>query len=605
MDRNSAIGLTLIAVLLLLYFNFFAPEPPKEIPATITTSESKDSVSQSALQVLDTVRKKPEGPLAALLTGEEKTTKIETSDLIITFTNHGGLMKEVELKKFKTYYKKPLYLVSPASNSFQLNTTFEGKDVDLYSLFYSVDTRQTSTFSEKTKQSEDSTLVTFTTSLAEGKWIKQIYSIPSNGYLIKYKIESSGLGESLNGDHLTFLWKDNIPLQEKDIRDSRSKTTVNYYGANGEFDGLSESSNDIETDVLASPIKWVGIKQKFFTSSIIAQNAFTGGEVSTSANPLDTTVVKTAQVKLFIPKSDFTSGKTSFEFFFGPNDYKVLSNVTEGFSRNLYLGWPPVIWVNKFVIIPIFHFLERFIGNYGIIIMILVIIIKLILTPLSYTSYLGMAKMRLLKPELDIIKEKNADNPTQAQQEQMKLYQQAGVNPFSGCIPLLLQMPILFAMFYFFPVSVELRQQPFLWAEDLSTYDSIMTLPFTVPFGYGDHVSLFVLLMTASTLIYTWQNNQITSVTGPMKSMSLIMPLIFLFVLNSFSAGLSFYYFVTNLVTFAQQAIIKRFVDEDKIKAVMNEHKTKVATGTSKKSKFMTKLEDAMKASEEARKKKN
>ena len=514
-------------------------------------------------------------------------------------------MKEVELKKFKTYYKKPLYLVSKASNSFQLNATFEGKDVDLYSLFYSVDTRQTSTFSENTKQSEDSTSVSFTTSLAEGKWIKQIYSIPSNGYLIKYKIESSGLGESLNGDHLTFLWKDNIPLQEKDIRDSRSKTTVNYYGANGEFDGLSESSNDIETDVLASPIKWVGIKQKFFTSSIIAQNAFTGGEVSTSANPLDTTVVKTAQVKLFIPKSDFTSGKTSFEFFFGPNDYKVLSNVTEGFSRNLYLGWPPVIWVNKFVIIPIFHFLERFIGNYGIIIMILVIIIKLILTPLSYTSYLGMAKMRLLKPELDIIKEKNADNPTQAQQEQMKLYQQAGVNPFSGCIPLLLQMPILFAMFYFFPVSVELRQQPFLWAEDLSTYDSIMTLPFTVPFGYGDHVSLFVLLMTASTLIYTWQNNQITSVTGPMKSMSLIMPLIFLFVLNSFSAGLSFYYFVTNLVTFAQQAIIKRFVDEDKIKAVMNEHKTKVATGTSKKSKFMTKLEDAMKASEEARKKKN
>ena len=192
---------------------------------------------------------------------------------------------------------------------------------------------------------------------------------------------------------------------------------------------------------------------------------------------------------------------------------------------------------------------------------------------------------------------------TQAQQDQMKLYQQAGVNPFSGCIPLILQMPILFAMFYFFPVSVELRQKPFLWADDLSTYDSIANLPFTIPF-YGNHVSLFVLLMTASTLIYTWQNNQITSVSGPMKSMSLIMPVIFMFVLNSFSAGLSFYYFVSNLVTFAQQAIIKRFVDEEKILAVMDDHKKKMTTGTSKKSKFMTKLEEAMKASEEARKRK-
>src|SRR5258705_7043506 len=177
------------------------------------------------------------------------------------------------------------------------------------------------------------------------------------------------------------------------------------------------------------------------------------------------------------------------------------------------------------------------------------------------------------------------------------------MNSFSGCIPLLLQMPILFAMFYFFPVSIELRQKAFLWAEDLSTYDSIINLPFTIPFGYGDHVSLFVLLMTASTIIYTWQNNQISSVQGPMKSMSYIMPVIFMFVLNTFSAGLSFYYFVSNLITFAQQAVIKRFVDEDKIKAIMDENRRKAVSGTSKKSKFMSKLQDAMKASDEARKK--
>ncbi|HMR58163.1 MAG TPA: membrane protein insertase YidC, partial [Cyclobacteriaceae bacterium] len=265
--------------------------------------------------------------------------------------------------------------------------------------------------------------------------------------------------------------------------------------------------------------------------------------------------------------------------------------------------WPPMSWINRFVIIPIFKFLDGFIGNYGIIIVLLVLFEKLILLPLSYKSYLGMAKMRLLKPELDLIKEKNGDNMAQNQQDQMKLYQQAGVNPFSGCIPLLLQMPILFAMFYFFPVSIELRQKPFLWAEDLSTYDSIINLPFTIPF-YGNHVSLFVLLMTASTIVYTWQNNQLTSVQGPMKTMGYIMPVVFMFVLNSFSAGLSFYYFVSNLVTFAQQAIIKRFVDEDKIKAVMDDHKKKMleSGGTGKKSSFMNKLEQAMKASEEARK---
>jgi YidC/Oxa1 family membrane protein insertase len=357
----------------------------------------------------------------------------------------------------------------------------------------------------------------------------------------------------------------------------------------------------LETETL-TPSKWVAIRQKFFISSIIAQSPFSGGEISTRVNPADTAIVKIAAVKLFVPKKEIESSGAGFTFYFGPNDYSILPDITEGFSRNLYLGWPPVIWVNKFLIVPIFNFLEKFIGNYGIIIIILVLIIKTLLAPLSYKSYLGMAKMKLLKPELDVIKEKYGDNMTQVQQEQMKLYQQAGVNPFSGCIPLLLQMPILFAMFYFFPVSIELRQQPFLWAEDLSTYDTIANLPFTIPF-YGDHVSLFVLLMTASQLVYQWQNNQISSVTGPMKSMGYVMPVIFMFVLNNFSAGLSFYYFVSNLITFAQQAIIKRFVDEDKIMQVMEDHKKKMAAtgGSGKKSSFMAKLEDAMKASQEAK----
>ncbi len=596
MDRNSAIGLFLIGGLLLLYFNFFSPTPVplEQQPAQITTTDSgnKDSLSGSSIKlpVTDSVKIKQYGNLSSFLGGTESTTRLENPDMIITLSNRGGVIKNLELKKYKTYGQQPLLLVAPENNSFSLTAMYEGKEIDLYSLYYTTESRKVG----------DTTLVSFVARISESAFIKHVYSIPPSGYKIRYKIESQGLSGLLAGEHLTFLWKDKIPLQEKDLQDSRVKTTVNYYLTNGEFDGLSQASLDNESDALADPIQWAAIRQKFFISSIIARSSFSGGEVSTSANVNDSLLVKTATVKLFIPKADVIGNKANFQYYFGPNDYEVLADVAPEFQLNLDLGFPPVNWINRFVIIPIFNFLERYISNYGLIIVLLVLFIKLLLTPLSYKSYMGMAKMKLLKPELDVLKEKNGDNMTQMQQDQMKLYQQAGVNPFSGCIPLLLQMPILFAMFYFFPVSIELRQQSFLWAEDLSTYDSILSLPFTIPF-YGAHVSLFVLLMTASTLVTTWQNNQISTVTGPMKSMGYIMPVVFMFVLNSFSAGLSFYYFVSNLLGIAQQAIIRRFVDESKITALMEENKKKAASGTGTKSKFMTKLQDAMKASEEAR----
>ena len=595
MDRNSAIGLTLIAVILLLYFNFFAPSSPpaEEKPAQVTTTEAspKDStIHRPEVRRSDSLLVRQYGSLSSFLTGEETQTKVETKDLVVTLSNR-GFIKQVELKNFKTYAQQPLYLATPETNSFTLMAQNEGREIDLYRLFYK---------EQATKKSNDTSVVSFIATIGEGVFLKHTYSIPPTGYQIRYTIESGGLQQMLTGQNLTFHWEDHIPLQEKDIKDSRSRTTINYYLSKGTFEGLSDTDADV--DPIAEPVKWIAIRQKFFISSIIAQNSFAGGEVSIAVNPHDSSTVKKGDVKLFIPKADVVANQSKFTYFFGPNDYEILGDVADGFSRNLPLGWPPVIWVNKFVIIPIFNFLERFIGNYGIIIIILVLFVKLLLTPLSYSSYMGMAKMKLLKPELDAIKEKNGDNMTQTQQDQLKLYQQAGVNPFSGCIPLLLQMPILFAMFYFFPVSIQLRQKHFLWAEDLSTYDSIMNLPFAIPF-YGDHVSLFVLLMTASTLVYTWQNNQISSVQGPMKSMSYIMPVIFMFVLNNFSAGLSFYYFVSNLVTFGQQAIIRRFVDEDKIKQIMENNRRKAATGTGKKSSFMAKLQDAMKAGEEARKK--
>jgi YidC/Oxa1 family membrane protein insertase len=597
MDRNSAIGLTLIAALLLAYFYWFSPKPDP-VPEQPVVNEvippqspSGDTLSTAVQPVVaDSLLASAYGELSPFMNGAESVTRIETQDLIIAFSNRGGVIKELELKNYKTYFGEPLKLIQPATTSFKLLSGFNGKDIDLYDLFY--ETQQ--------QKQGDSTIVLFSIRLAGGSAFTQRYTIPDKGFEIRYELVSDGFDRQLNGEQLTLAWNQTILPTEKDLAETRNNTTINYFSEADGFDNLPERSSDAEHEVLSDPPSWIAIKQKYFLSSVIAGTAFSGGELTISTNPEDTSIVKTAAVRLTIPKSELSDGVASFDYYLGPNDYQMIGTVAEKFSRNVYLGFPPVFWVNKFVIFPVFHFLTLNIANYGLIIVILVILLKLILAPLSYRSYLSMAKMKVLKPELDAIKEKHGEDMSKVQQEQLKLYQQVGVNPISGCIPVLLQMPILFAMFYLFPASIELRQQPLLWAEDLSTYDSVITFAFTIPF-MGNHISLFTLLMTLSTLIYTWQNNQLSSVQGPMKSMSYIMPLIFFFVLNSFSAGLTFYYFVSNLVTFAQQAIIKRFVNEDKIKAILEENRKK-NLGGGKKSKFMAKLEEAMKASEEARK---
>jgi YidC/Oxa1 family membrane protein insertase len=595
MDRNSGIGLVLIAVLLLVYFYWFSPKPqPQTVQEPATATESITPPSETPLSSIeeDSILTATYGDLSGLLKGEEKITTITTHDLTLSFTNHGGVIHELELNRYKTYYKQPLKLIQPGSTTFQLLGTVNGREMDLYSFYY-----------ESSQQKVgDSTILTFTAKLNDGSSLIQRYSVPDKGYEIKYSLIAGGFERQLESENLSFTWNQLIRPTEKDITDTRNYTTINYYSPSDGFDYLAERSTSTEEEIFSSPIQWISIKQKYFISSIIAKNNFNNGQIEMATNVSDTSVVKRATVKLNFGKTDLTNGKASFKFYIGPNDYQVIGKVAEDFAKNVYLGWPPVYWVNKFVIFPVFHFLTLHLANYGIIIIILVILLKLVLAPLSYRSYLSMAKMKVLKPELDEIKEKHADDMAKVQQEQLKLYQQVGVNPVSGCIPVLLQMPIIFAMFYLFPNSIELRQQPLLWAEDLSTYDSLIRLPFTIPFGVGSHISLFTLLMTVSTLIYTWQNNQLTSVQGPMKSMSYIMPIIFFFVLNSFPTGLTFYYFVSNLATFAQQAIIKRFVNEDKIKTILDENRKKIAAGSGKKSKFMTKLEEAMKAGEAARK---
>lgn len=588
MDRNSAIGLTLCAVLLLGYFYWVSSQQPEETATPPATTQ------QAAAPAVDSLKKttppdstvvKQLGDLGSFATGDESITNLETDDIKVAFSSKGGVIQELELKKYKTYTQQALKLIQPSATTFKLLTKYQGRDIDLYSLYYQ---KEQSTLG-------DTTVITYKAQLSNGGYIAHRYKIPQKGYEIFYALDVQNVDAQMA--NMSFQWTDIVRPMEKDLADTRNNTTITYYQPEDGFSALS-AAGTAEKESVATPLKWIAIKQKFFLASIIANNNFASGELEYVMNPDDASIVKRADVKLNIAT---TNGKAGFKYYIGPNDYQVIGKVTEDFSKNVELGWRPIYWINKWVIFPVFNFLSKHVANYGVIIIILVLLLKLVLAPLSYRSFLSMAKMKVLKPELDEIKERVGDDMTKVQQEQMKLYQQVGVNPISGCIPVLLQMPLILAMFYLFPASIELRQQPFLWAEDLSTYDSIINFPFSIPF-LGSHLSLFTLLMTIANLVFAWQNNQISSVTGPMKSMQYVMPVIFLFVLNTFSAGLTFYYFISTLFTFAQQAIIRRFVDDDKIRAILEENRKKVAAGGGSKSKFMNKLQEAMKAGEEARK---
>lgn len=582
MDRNSIIGFVLIALLLFVYFTWFGPSPELAKPPvadTLKTQTINPVVEAAVISAQDTLFRAGDV--------KEEEIVIENEDIKLTLSNKGAIIRQAELKKYKTYSQKPLILVDQTRSRFTLEGNFKGQTINLYQPIYR--------FNKNTIG--DSTQVEFVTTSDVTGEIKHTYTLGKTGFQVKYKVAAAGA----SGESLTFNWFNRLPLVEKDIVDSRVKTSINFYTAADGFDDFADGSLDTEeTDIPAS--KWVASRQKFFVSGFTTNGTFSSGKLKNSVDQNDSSTVKTTELGVKIPVSEVNSGKASFSFYLGPNDYKTLEDVAPGFRKNIDLGWPPVKYVNQFLIVPVFQIFIKYINNYAVIIILLVLLIRLILLPLTYKSYLGMAKMRLLKPELDELKKKHEGDQVKFSQEQMKLFNEAGASPFSGCIPLLLQMPFLFAMFFLFPGLIEFRQQTLPFAEDISTYDSVISFGFSLPF-LGSHLSIYTLLMTATTLLTVWQNNQISTVDGPMKSMGYIMPIIFLFVLNTFPASLNFYYLVSNIVSFAQQNLIKRFVDEEKIKRVMDENRKKRATEGTKKSSFMARLEDAMKASEEARKK--
>lgn len=599
MDKNQVTGLILISLLLLGYFYFAQDIQPPEpvtpeveqqsapVPEDTTTLKPADHATQDSLNLAR--QKEQYGDLAQAMSGVAEDVVLENEVVKITFSTKGGAIKQVQLKEFQTYDRQPLILFDELSSDMSFLVNLANQEVDLMDLYFR---------KHQITTDGDTTRLQFSIDLGEGREIHQYYAL-GNGHQLQYRIDLSSLGTKDPTTASIFRWIDRIKPLERNLEQSRSNSSVNYYLTDGTFTDLGDNSNDLEQEVVNQPIHWVTMNQKFFTAGIIGKTPFQGAMLSSEVvSETDTTVVKNLEMAVTISQQNLVNDGVIF--FFGPNNYQLMKKVTEGFSKNVYLGWVLFAWVNKWLIIPVFNFLEAYVSNYGIIIIILALFIKIILSPISYKSYLSMAKMKVLKPQLDEIKEKSGDDMQKAQAAQMELYGKVGVNPLSGCIPMLLQMPILLAMFNFFPNSVELRQAGFLWADDLSSYDSILNLPFTIPF-YGSHVSLFTLLMAGSTLLYTWQNQQMNTMQGPMKSMQYLMPVMMIFFFNSFSSGLTFYYFILNILNFGQQVIIKKyFIDEEKILHIMEENKAR--NKHKKKSKFQQRLEEAMKTSEETKK---
>lgn len=596
MDKNQATGLILFAAVILVYSIFFAssPEVPPveelqqqtEAQAPVNNTESQPEFLPDSL--LDVQRVAKYGVLAPLTLGEEKDVILENEQVKITLSTKGAQIKEVILKEYKSWSMEPLALLDEKSSKMSFALESSKGPLDISEFFFN------SNLTEEVAEGVKTQVLTLTAATESGQIIQR-FSLTDGSYEVKRSLEIDRFQGVFTGNTINFSWEDQVKAQEKDLAESRRQTQLNYYLASESFENLGVG-DDAEEEQVAEPVKWIGFSQRFFTAGIIADSVFQNVNVAQST-PADSSVVRTMKASFAIPMED---GKAQLSYYFGPDKYKILKNVTEGFEDNVDMGYFFVSWVNKYIVVHLFEFLEKYFDSYGIIIILIVLLIKLALSPLTYKSYIGMAKMRVIKPEIDELKEKYGEDPTKMQQEQMKLFSQLGVSPISGCLPLVLQMPFLFAMFFFFPNAVELRQESFLWASDLSTYDEFIKLPFTIPF-YGAHVSLFTLLMTVSQLIYTHFNNQLTTATGPMKNLGYIMPVMFMFILNSYPAGLSFYYFVSNMVTFGQQALIKLFVDDTKIRQKVEENKAKNVN--KKKSKFQQRLEDAMKAAEANKKK--
>ena len=514
----------------------------------------------------------------------EKIYTLENDKIKLEFTNKGGEISSAVIKGFYSYeeYKKHLE-----------DDTYKSKDIEIFnnkdSKFEITGDRNINT-NEFFFVEEESNSITFTKNYDSKSYIKYTYSLQENdSYFIDFRLESEGISNP------ELIWTIAAPETEKS-KTNQEQYTGFYYQEDYSKDVDYTWDNDkYEINEFNTEINWIAFKQQFFSTIIRAENNnFNNGTEFKVIND-----DKDEYVKVMSLRSQLEDGKSNYSIFFGPNDYNDLKSYDKGYENILPLGfmWIDTV-VNKYIIIKLFDFLKNSAGllNFGIIILVLTLIIKFSLAPFTYKSYLSQAKMKVLKPEVDKINEKHKEkDPLKAQQESMNLYRKAGVNPMGGCLPMLFQFPILIAMFRFFPASIDLRQNAFLWADDLSAYDSIYNLGFEIPF-YGSHISLFTLLMCISTLMYTHMNSQMSGNQMPgMKFMMYLMPVMFLGFFNNYASALSYYYFLANIFTFCQMFIMRKLVDEKAILAQLEANKKKPR----KKSRFQKKLEELQRKQEQ------
>jgi len=614
MDKNAIIGLLLIGAIMIGFTIYNKPER-EALELEQIEQRAKDSLASlsSALSaqkltdvskllktdllladsVIDQQLVLEYGSFANATKGNDTIIKVETSKHRIDFNSKGGSIRQVELKEYSTWEKKPLILNVSDSASFGILIPSDNKLINTNNLHFEL-------YSSNGSLSSDSSIHIFRSNLSSSEWIDFIYTTYKDSYEVGFKVDFSQIKSLIRIDtkKLDIKWELIGARQEKNLENERNNTTI-YYRSTKENDVDNLSPLEATKEIIEDPLEWIGFKEQFFTSVLISKNGILpSSTLETRINMNDQTATKKMSADFSIPFSPVSQNQLNFTLFIGPTQYAILKKAGHDLQLQVPLGWGIFGWVNKLIVIPAFNFLGQFNLGYGIVILLLTLYIKLILLIFQYRSYISQAKMRVLKPEIDELNKKfeNGD-AMEKQQATMTLYRQAGVNPLGGCLPMVFQIPVLFAMFSFFPASIELRQEAFLWAEDLSTYDSIVNLPFIIPF-YGDHVSLFALLMTVSTILYTRMNNQLSAANTQMmpglKWMMYLMPVIFLFVLNSYASGLNYYYFLANIITFGQQFMFRKLVDDDKIHAKIQANKVKPKS--TNKSTFQQKLEEMAKA---------
>ena len=613
MDKNTLIGLILIGLILSVFTIYNKPSDQNKIEdkhkesSVIELKDTNDNVSVESITndtfKKDTINNRPKV--------KDSIITMENDKLIIDFNTMGGQISSVRLKEFETYknYAKNDKNIEPliffnkgdASNGLIL-PMFDGSNLNTVDEIFNV------------KYSDNSTIV-FELRKGEKQSVEFSYELKPNNYNLDYSITLNGFEDKLKSNDILFNWSASLRKTERSLSEQRRVSTICFKYKEEGFDWLNEMSDgDLDSE---DKVDWISFKQSYFSSFINPKNEFEKAKFIINTykenHPKEWTHLKDFSTTATINLSNLDNNTYSMDWFFGPNDYELLTSYNDSYDDVLNYGWGIFRWINIYAVQPIFNVLKSTGMGVGIAILILTLIIKFMLMPIQWKMYTSSAKMKILKPEIQAINEKYPDksDAMKKQMETMSLYRESGASPLSGCIPMLIQMPILLAVFRFFPSTFDLRQKSFLWAEDLSSYDSIATIP-NIPF-YGDHISLFTLLMAITTLIYShFNSSQMQQPSQPgMPNMKIIMyffPIMMIFFFNNYSSGLSYYYFISTLTSILIMILIKKFfVDEDKIKLKMANRKANASINNKKgrKSKFQERLEKMQKAQQEAIMKRN